>query len=47
MVSAATALPLSFTRENRAMVPVGEFVTVSVVPEIVPVNTTEPVAMGQ
>jgi len=48
MVFAATvfaATPL--TSEVRAIVPVGVPDTVSVVPEIVPMNCTEPVATGQ
>jgi hypothetical protein len=47
IVFAATALPLSFMSESRAMIPVGALATVRVVPKIVPVNTTEPVATGQ
>jgi hypothetical protein len=47
MVFAATALPPSLTRENRAMAPVGGPVTVSVVPEMVPMKAVEPVATGQ
>lgn len=47
MVFDATALPLSLKREYKAMAPVGEPVTVRVVPAMVPVKTTEPVATGQ
>jgi len=46
-VFAATALPLSLTREKIAMAPVGGPVTVSVEPEMVPVKAIEPVATGQ